>query len=162
MLREIDLSLPRGAIFSEDRKYRYALWRRWCDGPALLSIGLNPSKADEEKSDPTITRGVRRAREAGFGALLWGNLYAYVSTNPQALLGDGDFVGKWTDYYLSVMIAMASQHLCGWGSFKPVPQRAPAVLAMIQEPYCLGRNADGQPKHPLYISYDVPMVKYVQ
>jgi hypothetical protein len=26
---KIDLTIPQGAIFSEDRKNRYALWRVW-------------------------------------------------------------------------------------------------------------------------------------
>lgn len=157
-MKEIDLSIPQGAIFSDDRKYRYALWRLWSNiHPLLLLIGLNPSDANELKNDPTITRGVVRADRTGFGGLLMANLYGYVSTDPRALLINGDTVGELTDHYLKQMIAMSGCQLCGWGSFAPVAKRAPIVLAMIKEPYCLGINADGQPKHPLYIGYDIPM-----
>ncbi len=160
-MRQIDLTIPKGAVFSEDRKYRYALWRVWSNTkPLLLVVGLNPSKAGEFNDDPTITRNIVRANRAGFGGFLMGNLYGYVSTNPDALLGDGDFVGEFTDQYLTQMINSSGRQLCGWGSFKPVARRAPVVLGMLKEPYCLGVNADGQPKHPLYISYDVPMTKY--
>ena len=160
-MKPIDLSTPQGAIFSEDGLFRYALWRVWSPNkPMLLSISLNPSKAGAIKSDPTVTRDIVRANNAGYGGLFKGNLYAYVSTDPQALLGDGDFVGTETDYYLREMIRMSTRHLCGWGSFKPVAKRAPIVLAMIPEPYCLGVNADGQPKHPLYIGYKTQMIRY--
>ncbi len=161
MKKIIDLSVLKGAIFSDDRKYRYALWRVWnLSKPILLQIGLNPSKAGEITSDPTITRGVVRADKEGFGSFLMANLYAYVSTNPDALLRDGDFIGEHTDFYLRQMIEMSDKQLCGWGSFKPVGNRASIVLSMIKEPYCLGVNQDGQPKHPLYIGYDTPLVKY--
>ena len=161
MIRMVDLDIPKGAIFSEDRKYRYALWRIWnLSRPILLLIGLNPSDANEIKNDPTITRGMVRADRDGFGGFLMANLYAFISTEPKALLGDGDFVGELTDYYLKQMIELSERQLCGWGSFPPVNKRASLVLAMIKEPYCLGVNADGQPKHPLYISYDTPMMKY--
>ena len=156
-----DLSILKGAIFSDDRKYRYALWRVWnINRPILLQIGLNPSKAGEIISDPTITRGVVRANREGFGGFLMGNLYGYVSTNPDALLRDGDFIGEYTDYYLTQMIEMSDKQLCGWGSFKPVKYRSEIVLSMIREPYCLSVNMDGHPKHPLYVGYNVPMVKY--
>ena len=162
MLKDIDLNIPKGAIFSDDRKYRYALWRVWSGiRPLLLLIGLNPSIANEFKDDPTITRGIVRADRTGFGGFLMANLYAYVSTIPKVLLGNGDFVGELTDYYLKQMITMSGRQLCGWGSFAPVSKRAPIVLDMIREPYCLGINADGQPKHPLYIGYDIPMIKYM-
>jgi hypothetical protein len=162
---EIDLNVPQGAIFSEDGKYRYALWRVWnMTRPLLLITGLNPSKADARRNDPTITRGMVRADRTGFGGLLMGNLYGLVSTDPDTLLDttidDSDVVGIETDDYLRQMIRLSARHLVGWGSFKAVPYRAPAVLKMIPEPYCLGVNADGQPKHPLYIGYHVPMVKY--
>jgi hypothetical protein len=160
-MREIDLNILKGAIFSDDRKYRYALWRIWSNTkPLLMLIGLNPSTADEFNNDPTITRGIVRANRNGFGGLLMANLYAYVSTIPQALLGDGDFVGEFTDYYLRQMIALSEWQLCGWGSFKPVTKRASIVFSMLKNPYCLGVNKDGQPKHPLYVGYDVPMIKY--
>lgn len=160
-MNAIDLSVSRGAIFSEDRRYRYALWRLWNPLlPILLSISLNPSTAGELSDDPTIARDTHRAYLYGFGGLFKGNLYGFVSTDPNRLLEDGDFVGLETDDYLRQMIALSGRHLCGWGSFKPVTKRAPAVLRMIPEPYCLGVNHDGQPKHPLYIGYDVPMMKY--
>ena len=160
-MKTIDLSLPRSAIFSNDRKYRYALWRVWnkIHNP-LLMIGLNPSTANELSDDPTITRMISRANRAGFGSLLMANLYAFVSSNPNVLLGDGEFIGIETDDYLIQMIELANQVVCGWGSFPAAIKRSHAVLKMIPKPYCLGINADGQPKHPLYISYDTPMVKF--
>lgn len=159
----LDLSNPKGAIFSEDGHFRYALWRVWSGiRPLLLLIGLNPSKAGAIRNDPTITRAIIRADKTGYGGLLMANLYGYVSTDPNALLADGDRIGELTDYYLGQMIAMSERQLCGWGSFAPVVKRAPIVLGMIKEPYCLGINADGQPKHPLYVGYDVPMIRYLK
>ena len=44
-----------GAVFSDCRKFRYALWRMWDeDKPLVMIIGLNPSTADEKVNDPTI------------------------------------------------------------------------------------------------------------
>ncbi len=160
-MREIDLQIPRGAIFSEDRKYRYVLWRSWSPNrPPLLFIGLNPSTANEISDDATIIRNMARSAQNGFGSLLMANLYAYVSTNPACLLKDGQGVGAENDDYLHQVIKMAGRVVCGWGSFHEVKKRADIVLRMISEPYCLGKNADGQPKHPLYSSYDIPMTKY--
>lgn len=165
-MQTIDLTVPQGAIFSEDGKYRYVLWR--VKNPALplrLVIGLNPSTAGKEINDPTITRSQVRADRDGFG-LLFGNIYAYKSTDPKKLLTEADTIGAENDAYLKLMIDMAmtsgGQVVCAWGSFKPVARRAPDVLKMIPQPFCLGVNADGNPKHPLYIGYDVkvrPLVK---
>lgn len=159
----IDLSISRGAVFSEDRIYRYALWRVWnTTRKPLMLIGLNPSKANEVLNDPTVIRGMTRAANEGFGGLLMANLYAYVSTDPTSLLSDGDFIGIDNDVYLQHMIKLSSIVVCGWGSFPAASRRASAVLEMISEPYCLGINKDGQPKHPLYIGYNMPIIKYVR
>lgn len=160
-MKAIDLCNLKGAIFSEDRKYRYALWRMWSLCQPLLLIGLNPSTANEISNDATITRCMTRASREGFGGLLMANLYAYVSTNPEVLLGGDEFVGIENDAYLKQMIVMAKQTVCGWGSFPAARKRSSIVLELIPKPYCLGINKDGQPKHPLYIHYDVPMVEYI-
>ena len=36
----------RGAIFSDDRVYRYVLGREWGDGPLAMFVGLNPSTSE--------------------------------------------------------------------------------------------------------------------
>ncbi len=157
----IDLTIPRGAIFSEDRRYRYCLWRVWNTNPRMrLGIGLNPSTANEVTDDPTITRWITRAARDGFGGILFANLYAYVSTNPADLLTQRDSIGPENDRYLREMIGLSSQAVCCWGSFRPVVNRAPDVLRMIPQPFCLGVNQDGQPKHPLYVGYNVPVVEF--
>jgi hypothetical protein len=159
----INLNIPKGAIFSEDRKYRYALWRVWNpNGGILMITGLNPSTASEVEGDPTVTRCVTRAERAGYGGFFMANLFGLVSTDPKELLRNQNAVGELTDYYLKEMIKLSQRHVVAWGSFKPVVKRCDAVLAMIREPYCLGVNQDGQPKHPLYIGYDKPMVRYIK
>ena len=95
--------------------------------------------------------------------IFMGNLYGLVSTDPKELLGDGDFgwaIGELTDHYLHEMVRLSSRHLVAWGSFKPVTYRRNDVLKMIKEPYCLGVNQDGNPKHPLYVGYNVVMSRY--
>lgn len=160
-MRNIDLTIPSGAIFSDDMRYRYALWRVWNPSrPIMGQTSLNPSKADAIISDPTVTRGVVRADRNGFGGFIMTNLFGLVSTDPKALLNNGYAVGELTDYYIREMAKLSEVQLCGWGSFKPVKERASVVYAMLPNPYCLGVNADGQPKHPLYIGYDIEMVKY--
>jgi hypothetical protein len=162
MKKTIDLTIPSAAIFSDDRKYRYILARIWHSDPILrLLIGLNPSTADEFKNDPTVIRDMKRAARDGFGGILRVNLYAFCSSHPEVLLGDGDYVGAENDNYIKLAISITKQHVCGWGSFPAVYKRAPEVLKMIPTPYCLGVNSDGQPQHPLYISYKTPVMKYV-
>ncbi len=159
----LDLSSLKGAVFSDDRAFRYVLWRIWSpERGLLLSIGLNPSTANERKDDPTVTRDIARAAKAGYGGLLKANLYAYVSSSPEALLGKFSYiVGQENDAYLKEMIALSARQVVCWGSFPAAKLRAPAVLKMIAEPYCYGVNADGEPKHPLYLPYVTPLEKYV-
>jgi hypothetical protein len=160
-MREVDLTIASGAIFSDDRKYRYILWRIWNPNRPIMGQNcLNPSKAGEFNNDPTITRGMVRADKNGFGGFVMTNLFGLVSTDPKALLNNPSAVGEFTDYYISQMVEITQIQLCGWGSFKPVSLRCDIVYPMLSNPYCLGTNNDGQPKHPLYVGYDVPMIKY--
>lgn len=161
-MKQVDLTIPKGAIFSEDRRFRYVLWRSWNPSrPPMLYIGLNSSTANELKEDPTVVRNMKRADQNGYGGLIHWNLYGWVSANPDVLLRDGDHVGEDNDaYFDQVIILSGGKALCGWGSFPAVEKRKHLILPRIPEPYCLGINADGNPTHPLYIPYEVPMVRY--
>lgn len=89
-------AVQRDAHLSPCRRYRYALWRRWGDGPHAMFIGLNPSTADETADDPTIRRCIAFARAWGYGALCMANLFAYRATQPADMLAQDDPVGPAT------------------------------------------------------------------
>lgn len=164
-MKNIDLNIPNGAIFSDDRRYRYALWRiQIPTKPVLGVVGLNPSKAGVANNDPTVVRLICRTSNifATFGGFILTNMHGLISTDPDILLNNPDAVGELNDYYIKQMVELTECQLCGWGSFKPVIYRADAVYSMLNNPVCLGVNADGQPKHPLYVSYETPMVLYVK
>src|SRR5205809_2941149 len=69
-----------GAIFSKDHLHRYALWRLWdTQKPAIMFIGLNPSRADETYNDATIIRCKNFAEDFGFGRMHFLNLYSFIT-----------------------------------------------------------------------------------
>lgn len=73
----------RGAVFSDDRVYRYQLRRCWdVTEPIVAFVMLNPSTADAIEDDPTVRRCIGFAKNWGYGALLVGNLFAARTTRP--------------------------------------------------------------------------------
>lgn len=64
-----------GAVITGD--YRYLLWREWDISNKTVSfIMLNPSRADAQINDPTITRCINFALSWGYGRLEVVNLFA--------------------------------------------------------------------------------------
>src|SRR5882724_4976365 len=92
--------IGNGAVLSDCERYRYALWRRWAERPAVLFVGLNPSTADALQDDPTIRRCIRFAKAWGYGALYMGNLFAFRATDPRAMKAEADAVGPDNDGWL--------------------------------------------------------------
>lgn len=146
--------ISSGAVFSEDRKYRYRLWRVWDEElPRVLFVMLNPSIADEQREDPTLRRCLGFARSWGFGGLYVGNLFAYVSSRPDDLFGAGDPLGRDNNDHLSAMISECSQLICAWGN-APVIKRLGGIpdWKVLRQAglYCIRRSKNGFPCHPLY------------
>ena len=142
------------AVFSEDRRYRYLLRRRVGESDRqALFIMLNPSKADEERNDPTIRRCIGFARGWGFGNLEVVNLFALMSTNPKVLLKAEDPVGSGNDGAIRTAMRSADLIVLAWGNNGLLHEkRATAVTTMVRkaaQPYCLGLTMKGAPKHPL-------------
>jgi hypothetical protein len=153
--------MDRVTKFSPCRRYRYTLWREWDDLFAarredyLMVIGLNPSTADETQDDPTIRRCIDFAKRWGFGALCMTNLFAWRDTKPERMRVAPEPIGPMNDQWLSRCAVGAGMILAAWGnhgSFKARGDQVTHRLSMIgAQVHCLGTNADGSPKHPLYI-----------
>jgi hypothetical protein len=123
---------------------------------------LNPSTADHERNDATIERCERRARSLGFGAIVVWNLFAFRSTTPQVLRKQADPVGPENDSFIHSVLAEVKARngkvIAGWGSHGELldrPKKIHAIAETLDVQFlCLGVTRTGQPKHPLYISYE--------
>ncbi len=141
-----------GAAFTAGRRYRLALWRNWNSGEGrILFVGLNPSSADESRDDPTLRRCIGFARRWGYGGLLMANLFALRATRPQQLRAARDPVGDGTDRWLAWLAADAAMIVACWGNHGSMLDRDRAFSARQPRLWCLRRNRDGAPAHPLYL-----------
>lgn len=150
--------LESTAIFSPCRTWRYSLTRVWAPSKrVLMFVGLNPSTADEEKNDPTVTRCVNYAHDWGYGTLLMMNIFALRSTDPRGLKIVDDPIGPENDAYLQATSRQANSIVCGWGNHGQFMQRGVRVYDLLKQRalLCLGVTKAGEPSHPLYLRRDL-------
>jgi hypothetical protein len=127
----------------------------------VLFVGLNPSTADQTQDDPTIRRCAGFARKWGYDWLLMGNLNAFRSTDPRKLPTDPlDAVGPENQEALDWMIHRADLIVAAWGKNRLNSYAATLAerICRLERTRCLGRNSDGTPKHPLYLSANSPLI----
>lgn len=147
--------MKRSAEISDCGKYRWWLQRRWADGPLVCFVMLNPSTADAEKDDPTIRRCVSYAKMWGFGALSVRNLFPFRTPSPKVLgkaMNQGiDCRGGERGLGELTVCRTAGLVIAGWGAFQASSRVTQFLDAIAGTPvYCLNKNADGSPVHPLY------------
>ena len=171
---KIRLRLAEGvrsaAGFSADRRHRTWLERRWDEKPFgsgdhAAFIGMNPSTADETADDPTVQGCMARARAWGFGAAVMLNAFAYRATDKLRLLEVPDPVGDTNDADIRHFAAAAGVVVAAWGQPpKPLRGRGGEIAAMLRAAgiglKCFAVNADGSPKHPLYIRRDAALIDF--
>jgi hypothetical protein len=142
------------ATISSCGLYRYDLWRRWNNTPYCMFIGLNPSTADAQQDDPTIRRCIAFTKKWGYGSLCMVNLFAFRATNPKDMMMAKDPVGPDNDRCLKVLSRGAGIVIAAWGKNGSHMGRAKQVSMVIPFLYCLHKNNDGSPSHPLYLPAD--------
>ena len=162
------------ACFSACGNYRWWLERCWEPQlPRLLFIGLNPSRADAERDDPTLRRLQAFARAWGYGGLEVLNLFGRVAVSPADLRCCEDPVGPDNNDWLKQRLRRllwrpeGGDLWLGWGNGGTWRGRDREVLdgltaqltsALPLEParlpklLTIGLTASGQPRHPLYVS----------
>lgn len=164
-LTDLFETVDRGADFSGGGIWRYRLWRIWNKTlPVLIFVMLNPSIANEDQNDPTVERCERRARRLGFGGVVVYNVFAFVSTDPDALKLTLDPVGPMNNIHLDNMHALYPCRVvvCAWG--KHAGKRGQDVAALLSKHsalHCLKLNKDGSPQHPLYLRNDAPLIPFL-
>ena len=158
--------------FSACRRYRYTLLHRWDELFArrrALFICLNPSTADENQLDPTLTRIKSFCDRLHANEFLMLNIFGYRATDPKAMMAVKDPVGADNDNHIQTAITAAYEGnggqldiVGGWGNHGLHLGRQDAVLKLLEpfrkQPklnlFCLGKNANQTPKHLLYIAAD--------
>jgi hypothetical protein len=168
-------SRDRWARFSADRIHRYALWSRWDRRPLLVALMLNPSTADENVLDPTLTRVAQYARDWDCGGFEIVNAFSYRSTDPSALVAVANEPVVWplnrlrdiiTDLHIRRAFDESSMVLVGWGTNldrKPLSPRVRELQTLIggRPVQCWKHTAGGHPSHPLYLRKDTVPVPFV-
>jgi hypothetical protein len=135
----------------------------------LVAIGMNPSTADAFDPDPTVTRELGFASAWGCSLYSKGNLYGWRDPKPASMWFEHragrDIVGPHNDAAIRTMLTMLARDggvaLACWGRMHAKgdkalqEQRVFEICRIAAEVgvqwQCLGKNADGSPKHPLYL-----------
>ncbi len=144
------------AFISPCEKYRYVLSRTQLldiRTRVVTFVMLNPSTADAEKNDPTITRCMNIAWSLGAKEMNVVNLYAYRTTYPSELFQAEDPVGPLNDDCIREALQATDLHvICGWGGharLDRVQWFTQLARDMGKKLECLGTTNAGQPMHPL-------------
>jgi hypothetical protein len=162
------------AEFSNDDTERLWLSRKVADsGPVGLIIGLNPSTAGAtlESNDHTIKKETEFSRRWGWGGFWKGNLFTAIETYSQNLknMTFRQACGEHGSDVLEAMLPHAHEIVVCWGAAVPqhMSHRISSVctrIRMLKQPgarvLCFGTTKNGHPVHPLYLSYDTPMVEF--
>ena len=143
-----------------DGPYRYTLGHKWADGPTIMFLMMNPSRADSDQTDHTVAKCGRLAKAWGYGSLLVGNVCAYRSTDPDQMLFAKDPVGQLNYYWLNHMAKRAEKIVVAYGNLPDEHLQSCARLAVenlvfaghLDKLHYLQLNKKSlNPSHPLYL-----------
>ena len=152
------------AVISACQTYRYDLRRGGYD--PMPFVMLNPSTADANSDDPTIRRCLGFAKRENKNGIVVRNLYARRTKDPAVLFAlkkiGHDIVGAENDTWLRLLGEQYPRIVCAWGANAEI-ERVKEVVAILNQTsklVCFGQTKTGQPRHPLYLKADIPLVEF--
>lgn len=159
----------RGDAEFSDHEHRQ-LMRRWIGDTFperyILFIGMNPSTADANVNDPTCAREWTFAQREGYAAMAKGNVGDYRATDPKMLLAPSVVaVSPHNLPSLRAAARKADKVVLAHGKLNKALALAGRELVEALRAdgiplWCFGVNADGSPKHPLYLRLDTPLIPF--
>lgn len=118
-------------------------------------IGLNPSTADEQRLDPTLTRIKGFSAMWGYNAFIMTNVFGWRDTLPAKMKKSPDPIGKDNDYWLLKCAEECDLIIACWGIHGAFQKRDEHVVNLLRghNLRCLSLTGAGHPAHPLYHPY---------
>ena len=157
MALSIKNNILRKAKFSIDKKHRYELSRHWdLSKSDILFIMLNPSIANEDIDDPTIKRLISFTREFKYGGFFVANLFTYITPYSKTL-DTSIGLTKLNLKTIKNLVNKVDEVIYAWGNSIKEPQE---LKNLVKNPKCFGKNLNGTPKHPLYLSSNSKIIKF--
>ena len=157
MALSINNNILRKAKFSIDKKHRYELSRHWdLSKSDILFIMLNPSIANEDIDDPTIKRLISFTREFNHGGFFVANLFTYITPYSKTL-DTSIGLTKLNLKTIKNLVNKVDGVIYAWGNSIKEPQE---LKNLVKNPKCFGKNLNGTPKHPLYLSSNSKLIKF--
>lgn len=155
-----------GADLSPCGRYRHELTRWWgaARRPYALIIGMNPSTAEAHIDDPTIRWEIAYVRYVlGLNALVKCNVMDYRATSPASIPEGTGACSPANITWIETSSRDAAKIIFAYGKLRRSHRPfADAVVDALRgkELWCFGTNADGSPKHPLYLKRDTPLQRF--
>lgn len=153
------------AVFSDDDRARYELWRRWWheERPYWLWCGMNPSTARATVDDPTVRKEQGISARHGARAMAKVNLAAIRATSPKDVTPED--VARYHEMNMSTIERLmmdAERVVVAWGKVPKPMVHLPGLFVEAAERlrvplWCVGTIGDGSPRHPLYVTNDVEL-----
>ena len=173
------------AIISPCGMYRYRLERSGLEplpqvitdtgfhelcGKVIGFIGVNPSTASASVDDATVRKWIGFCRRWGVQRFIVGNVFAYRATDVKALAAVEDPFGEAIGDHMTDLITDADILVPCWGCTDKVPPKLQFAFDVLMDALIssgkpvkhFGLTKAGDPKHPLMLGYDTPLIDWAK
>lgn len=163
------------AAISPCGRYRYRLDRDvQPEGKVFAFFGINPSTADASTDDATVRKWRGFSLRNGCQRFIVGNVFSYRATDVRQLdianRAHTQVQGEEHWRHIHGIILEADVLVPCWGDSKkvdhnlrPLVDELLAIIALSGKPVLhFGRTANGDPRHPLMLSYSTPLIPWFQ
>ncbi len=148
---------------NSDDSARYVLGKS--GSKPVYVVGLNPSTANKEKSDPTVAKTEEAASRNEYGGFVMTNLYPLRSTDPKELPQEGNVQLIKKNVRSILKLAKKEKELVIWAAwgdnittrlylFQALEQLSAEIMKLENRWIHFGSmTSKGHPRHPSRLSY---------
>lgn len=156
-----------GAVLSQCKTFRYRLDRHVGAGEIVAAIiGVNPSTADASLDDQTVRKLRGFGQRLGWRRFIVGNVFSVRATDVREVATASDPFGPEHRRHMDEIIAEADILVPCWGDRAKLPKalrpRLDDMMAELRRTgrpiFCWGLTAGGDPKHPMTLGYETPLI----